>query len=86
LLSHAPFLSLYHPYISNFQTSSASLAKLRKENRTFEKWLKDREKQEECRKLRLGDWMLSVVQRVPRYRLLIAVRPRATLNNAKRKG
>lgn len=73
LLAHAPFLSLYHPYVSNFSTSSASLARLRKEHRTFGKWLADREKEEGCKRLRLGDWMLAVVQRVPRYLLLVKV-------------
>ncbi|KAL7414029.1 hypothetical protein BDY24DRAFT_387305 [Mrakia frigida] len=71
LSEHAPFMSLYHPFISNFATSSKLLSDLRKEGGPFAKWLSERERHEGCKKLRLGDWLLSVVQRVPRYLLLI---------------
>jgi len=70
LAEHAPFMSLYHPFISNFATSSKLLSDLRKEGGSFAKWLNERERQH-CKGLRVGDYLLSVVQRVPRYLLLI---------------
>lgn len=71
-----PFLSLYHPFIANYPTASARLASLRKDpaHRTFAAWLTERERRSEAKKLRLGDWLLTVVQRVPRYLLLVKVR------------
>ncbi|CED83404.1 Predicted Rho/Rac guanine nucleotide exchange factor/faciogenital dysplasia protein 3 [Phaffia rhodozyma] len=71
LLKHLPFLSLYHPFVSSFSDASTLLAKLKKEHRPFRNWLAERERDEKCRRLRLGDWLLSVVQRCPRYLLLV---------------
>lgn len=74
LAKHMPFLSLYHPFIGAYPSSSALLAQLRKAHGTpFALWLAEREGDDRCRKLRLGDWLLTVVQRVPRYLLLIKV-------------
>jgi len=77
LLRLMPFLSLYHPFITNFPRASSLLAAGRKDpaQRPFARWLAEREKADAARKLRLGDWLLTVVQRVPRYLLLVKVRP-----------
>ena len=78
-----PFLSLYHPFITNFPRASSLLAAGRKDpaQRPFARWLAEREKADAARKLRLGDWLLTVVQRVPRYLLLVKVRPPSNLSN-----
>lgn len=72
LATHAPFMSLYHPFISSFATSSKMMSDLRKEGGGFARWLSEREGKW-CKGLRVGDYMLSVVQRVPRFLLLIKV-------------
>ena len=40
----------------------------------FALWLKDREADPLCCRLKLRDWMLTVIQRCPRYLLLVKVR------------
>lgn len=42
----------------------------------FAAWLKDKEADPSCRRLKLRDWMLTVIQRCPRYLLLIKVSDR----------
>ena len=81
-----PFLSLYHPFIANFPHASARLATLRKDpaSSSFAAWLAEREGMEEARRLRLGDWLLTVVQRVPRYLLLVKVRARSCAHSQER--
>lgn len=37
----------------------------------FAKWLREKEADEKCKRLKLRDWMLTIVQRCPRYLLLI---------------
>lgn len=40
---------------------------------TFASWLKTKEADPLCRRLKLRDWLLTVIQRCPRYLLLIKV-------------
>ncbi|KAF8653528.1 hypothetical protein AX16_003912 [Volvariella volvacea WC 439] len=81
LLSHFPYLSLYKPFITSFPNSLSTLTSLSTPprasrpnihyNEAFGKWLMEKEQDERCGKLKLRDWLLTVVQRCPRYMLLI---------------
>jgi FYVE/RhoGEF/PH domain-containing protein 5/6 len=73
LSAHFPYLSLYTPFITSFPTTISSLSTLSFSNPIFGEWLKGRERDERCGKLALRDWLLSIVQRCPRYLLLLKV-------------
>lgn len=49
----------------------ARLSNLLAVNPTFESFVKEREADERCGKLKLRDWLLTIVQRCPRYLLLL---------------
>lgn len=81
LLSHFPYLSLYTPFITAFPTTIANLTSLTNPARANERnelyspafadFVREREKDERCGKLKLRDWLLTIVQRCPRYLLLL---------------
>jgi len=81
LLSHFPYLSLYTPFVTAFPSTIASLTELVNPptpNRpnpcydlAFTAFLSSREADPRCGKLKLRDWLLTIVQRCPRYLLLL---------------
>ncbi|KAK1230133.1 hypothetical protein PQX77_006780 [Marasmius sp. AFHP31] len=83
LLSHFPYLSLYTPFITSFSTTLSTLTALilppsptaANANSTFSprfaQFVKKQEADPRCGKLKLGDWLLTIVQRCPRYLLLL---------------
>lgn len=71
LLSHFPYLSLYTPFITSFPTVLTSLSVLSKSNPAFADFVKRKEADPRCGKLKLRDWLLTIVQRCPRYLLLL---------------
>ncbi|KAL0063486.1 hypothetical protein AAF712_009579 [Marasmius tenuissimus] len=83
LLSHFPYLSLYTPFITSFSTTLSTLTALilppsptaANANSTysprFAQFVKQQEADPRCGKLKLGDWLLTIVQRCPRYLLLL---------------
>ena len=71
LLSHFPYLSLYTPFVTSFHTSVTSLTVLLTSNAAFSAFLAKQEADPRCGKLRLRDWLLTIVQRCPRYLLLL---------------
>lgn len=71
LISHFPYLSLYTPFVTTFPTVLSRLAALSVSNATFDTFVKAQESDERCGKLKLRDWLLTIVQRCPRYLLLI---------------
>ncbi|KAF8336362.1 uncharacterized protein EI90DRAFT_3045508 [Cantharellus anzutake] len=87
LLSHFPYLSMYNPFVTSFPHGISLLTTLSTAHRSnnsnsevigqrgfdpkFAAWLRNKEAEPVCRKLKLRDWMLTVVQRCPRYLLLI---------------
>jgi FYVE/RhoGEF/PH domain-containing protein 5/6 len=71
LLSHFPYLSLYTPFITSFSTSLATLMNLLNTNSTFSAFIARQEADPRCGKLKLRDWLLTIVQRCPRYLLLL---------------
>lgn len=73
LLSHFPYLSLYTPFVTAFGDSMTSLGMLRNSNPTFAAFMKGQETDPRCGRLGLRDWLLRIVQRCPRYILLLKV-------------
>ncbi|KIY63183.1 hypothetical protein CYLTODRAFT_360395, partial [Cylindrobasidium torrendii FP15055 ss-10] len=78
LLSHFPYLSLYTPFITTFPNTVNSITNIitpdnptGQYNATFANWVKEQEADPRCGKLKLRDWLLTVVQRCPRYLLLL---------------
>ncbi|KAF8877905.1 hypothetical protein BD779DRAFT_1556237 [Infundibulicybe gibba] len=60
LLSHFPYLSLYTPFITSFSVTP-----------DFAAFLVTQEADARCGRLKLRDWLLTIVQRCPRYLLLL---------------
>ena len=71
LLSHFPYLSLYTPFVTSFSTSLTTLTTLLNTNSTFSAFIARQETDPRCGKLKLRDWLLTIVQRCPRYLLLL---------------
>ncbi|KAG1805598.1 Dbl homology domain-containing protein, partial [Suillus variegatus] len=68
LLSHFPYLSLYTPFITAFPSSISFLSR---PPAPFAIFLRTQERDPRCGQLKLADWLLSIVQRCPRYVLLL---------------
>ncbi|KAF9219952.1 hypothetical protein BS17DRAFT_788341 [Gyrodon lividus] len=74
LLAHFPYLSLYTPFITAFPTSLAFLTSISQpfaSNPAFAAFLRNQESHSACAHLRLADYLLTPVQRCPRYLLLL---------------
>ncbi|KAF8666180.1 hypothetical protein AX14_006533, partial [Amanita brunnescens Koide BX004] len=81
LLSHFPYLSLYNPFITAFPSILSTLASLTTPpsfshpnpnySKPFSEFLSKQESHPQCGKLKFRDWMLTIVQRCPRYLLLL---------------
>ncbi|KAI0830855.1 hypothetical protein BC628DRAFT_1312595 [Trametes gibbosa] len=71
LLAHFPYLSLYTPFVSSFSDALASYASLLKSSPAFAAFIAQQETDPRCGKLKFRDWLLTIVQRCPRYLLLL---------------
>ncbi|KAK7695228.1 hypothetical protein QCA50_002418 [Cerrena zonata] len=71
LLSHFPYLSLYTPFITSFPNILTSLSNLLLKHQAFAEFVASQEADPRCGKLKLRDWLLTIVQRCPRYLLLL---------------
>ncbi|KAI6027049.1 hypothetical protein EDC04DRAFT_3116184 [Pisolithus marmoratus] len=75
LLAHFPYLSLYAPFITSFPASLTFLVSLSSVNTSpnlrFTTFLHTQESHPRCAHLRLSDYLLTPVQRCPRYLLLL---------------
>ena len=71
LLAHFPYLSLYTPFVSSFSDALASYAAFLRNNTTFASFIAQQEADPRCGKLKFRDWLLTIVQRCPRYLLLL---------------
>ncbi|KZS93365.1 Dbl homology domain-containing protein [Sistotremastrum niveocremeum HHB9708] len=69
--SHFPYLSLYTPFVTSFPDALASLSALMSSNNAFSYFIRKQEEDQICGKLGLRSWLLTIVQRCPRYSLLI---------------
>ena len=72
-MSHFPYLSLYTPFVTSFPTVLTSLTNLMNTSPTFANFIHTQEADPRCGKLSLRDWLLTIVQRCPRYLLLLKV-------------
>jgi len=71
LLSHFPYLSLYSPFVTSFDTSLSSYMELIATKPDFAAFIVKQEADPRCGNLKLRDWLLSIIQRCPRYLLLL---------------
>ncbi|KAF7345501.1 hypothetical protein MVEN_01568600 [Mycena venus] len=81
LLSHFPYLSLYNPFVTAFPSTISSMSNLASPpsanhpnphySPAFAAYLLAQEADPRCGKLKLRDWLLTIVQRCPRYLLLL---------------
>lgn len=71
LLSHFPYLSLYSPFVTSFDTSLSSYMELIATKPDFAAFIAKQEADPRCGNLKLRDWLLSIIQRCPRYLLLL---------------
>lgn len=71
LLSHFPYLSLYTPFVTSFSDSLTSYNTLLSKHHAFASFMATQEADPRCGKLKFRDWLLTVVQRCPRYLLLL---------------
>ena len=76
LTEHFPYLSLYTPFTTSFPTTLSTLASLTTPsspsyNPTFSAFLATQELDPRCGRLKLRDWLLTIIQRCPRYLLLL---------------
>ncbi|KZT63931.1 hypothetical protein DAEQUDRAFT_679472 [Daedalea quercina L-15889] len=71
LLSHFPYLSLYTPFVSSFSDTLASYSALLNSHPAFAAFIAQQESDPRCGKLKFRDWLLTIVQRCPRYLLLL---------------
>ncbi|KZT53222.1 hypothetical protein CALCODRAFT_60388 [Calocera cornea HHB12733] len=69
--SHFPYLSMYRPFVANFPSAMSTISHLQATSPVFRAWLADREKDPKCGHMTLVAWLLTCVQRVPRYLLLL---------------
>ncbi|KAJ3575572.1 hypothetical protein NP233_g1000 [Leucocoprinus birnbaumii] len=81
LLSHFPYLSLYTPFITSFPSMISTLTDMitppnqhrpnPRYDQDFATFISTQEADPICGKLKLRDWLLTIVQRCPRYLLLL---------------
>ncbi|KLO20105.1 hypothetical protein SCHPADRAFT_992213 [Schizopora paradoxa] len=71
LISHFPYLSLYSPFITSFPSVLSTISTHQTSNHAFAEFVQQQEKDPRCGKLKLRDWLLTIVQRCPRYLLLL---------------
>ena len=71
LLSHFPYLSLYSPFVTSFPATISSVTTLLSTNTAFSSFITQQEADPRCGRLKLRDWLLTIVQRCPRYLLLL---------------
>lgn len=72
-MSHFPYLSLYTPFVTAFPSALTNLSRLMASNPAFSDFIRKQEADPRCGRLTLRDWLLTIVQRCPRYLLLSKV-------------
>ena len=65
-------LQLYSEYISKFDKALKTLEEVTKKNPLFAEVLHEFEAQPKCANLPLAGYMLEIVQRIPRYKMLLS--------------
>eukprot|EP01103_Thecamoeba_quadrilineata_P005891 TRINITY_DN15638_c0_g1_i1.p1 TRINITY_DN15638_c0_g1~~TRINITY_DN15638_c0_g1_i1.p1 ORF type:complete len:810 (+),score=149.18 TRINITY_DN15638_c0_g1_i1:75-2504(+) len=70
-LSNNNFLEVYTPYVQNFDFSVALLACLSIRNPAFHKFICEKRERAESQGLDLSSFLITPIQRIPRYNLLL---------------
>ncbi|KAG5438519.1 hypothetical protein PCANB_002623 [Pneumocystis canis] len=70
-LQMGPFMKMYSIYCRNFSSALGTIEHELKENSLFNAFMKKPELKKACNGLDLQSCLLSIVQRIPRYKLLI---------------
>jgi FYVE/RhoGEF/PH domain-containing protein 3 len=70
-LSLSPFLRVYSLFLSNFNTSTSIVKDLLKTNQRFAAFIKQVDGLPESRNLTLNAFLMTPVQRIPRYKMLL---------------
>ena len=70
-VKQAPFLKMYSKYIENFDNAMNTIDKHKKKNKKFAAIMEEVQALPELNRLSLQHHMLSPVQRIPRYKLLL---------------
>ena len=70
-VKNAPYLRMYSEYIENFDNAMNTIDKQRKKNKKFAAMMEEIQASPELHRLSLQHHMLSPVQRIPRYKLLL---------------
>jgi FYVE/RhoGEF/PH domain-containing protein 5/6 len=76
LSQHFPYLNLYHPFVTAFPTLMATLDNFTSPlsasySQPFADFIKLQQQDPRCRPFALRDWLLTLIQRCPRYELLL---------------
>ncbi|KAK3745860.1 hypothetical protein QZH41_013216 [Actinostola sp. cb2023] len=70
-LAMAPFIKLYSTYANNFEQASNTLQEWEKKSPEFAEFITRQEALGDCKGLTLRSLLITPVQRVPRYKLLL---------------
>lgn len=76
LSQHFPYLNLYHPFVTAYPTVMATLDNFTSPSsasysQPFTEFVKTQQQDPRCRPFGLRDWLLTLIQRCPRYELLL---------------
>ncbi|XP_063960592.1 rho guanine nucleotide exchange factor 39-like isoform X2 [Lytechinus pictus] len=70
-LQLAPYIKLYSTYANNFEKAIDLLQEWESKAANFVRFLRETEKKDQCRSLSLHALLITPIQRVPRYKLLL---------------
>ena len=65
-----PFLKLYSVYVSNYDLALTTVMEQRKQNQPFNTFLKECAALPECKSLSFEAYLITPIQRIPRYKML----------------
>ena len=71
VINKAPLQKLFTAYITEFQEMSEHFSNCSKNHPKFKKASEEFQKSPKCKSLRILDYLLQPIQRLPRYRLLL---------------
>ncbi|XP_038049889.1 rho guanine nucleotide exchange factor 39-like [Patiria miniata] len=67
----APFMKVYCAYVNNFEKASQKLQDWERKRAAFVQFLREQEGKPECANLTLHALLITPIQRIPRYKLLL---------------
>eukprot|EP01114_Cavostelium_apophysatum_P000647 TRINITY_DN1058_c0_g1_i2.p1 TRINITY_DN1058_c0_g1~~TRINITY_DN1058_c0_g1_i2.p1 ORF type:complete len:437 (+),score=101.03 TRINITY_DN1058_c0_g1_i2:50-1360(+) len=70
-VKNAPFMKLYVQFVNGFEKSAKTFSEMKAKNPAFAKLIKAQRADPRCSNLDLSDMLIMIVQRCPRYELLL---------------